>query len=1023
MGKRGSGASKMDHNNANRKRKANDSLSSAPASKKQQRKKLTASAKTPKAEIPLQTAPFFLDPRGTDLQKEVELYAFLKSEDLSERLAAANSIISGLFDGDGVEEATLQRHLERRLFRGLASGVKAARLGYSIVLAEILAQLFGDQDLAEKKYPNLSFNKVLDILIAKTKPEGDLDGQETKDHFIGLLFGLQTFVRANILLKEMERWIMVLDMLIVLQEKRSWIREECGWVIIEAVAQMNESNAQWTLRKLGVAGLASTPEGVGIWLTVRDRFPDMEYPLKPWGTSGNPLKHLKTLAKALKESHDNKKKNQEPHTAAQTGNWNPKLHFVWDLILQLFADGGDGGDDTLVDFANFWKVAVDENLFSKDASVERKFWGLLLFQRMLEHQKKYAKLLPSIFSRNLVRCLINHTKEQDRFLNKSAEKSLDVMVHAVEASPLLLSTVLLPLIGDHGKYNFDTTTKTRTIDKLLRFVDDDNASMVINALIEPTLVVKVDGDEAEQVRETELRRQFLADYVLFMVRNSGAGNSSETVWVKETAVPTVARIAYCEDARFDPPLSSKTRAHFGNCLISISTHVLTDLSQCNSFCQLVGSLKPNAVAMDSKVSEAKDQAKSTMKKLMAKGDKASADSQAPYRALSLLYALVILQLYDGDSDAVNTMEELKACYDNLIQRKTKDDEDVDASTILVELLLSFISKPSALLRRVSQHVFSAFMNDVTAEGLKLMTDVLETKENLKGQQELFDQQPEDEEEPEDDDDVGMDSDVEVTDMNGEKGHLNSYLVEAEEYSKESEEDDGDSDEDDDDDDDEDAVKQLNDALGKVLGSHTLDPNAEESDSDADMTDSEMMQLDLKLVEIFSQTKKTTNKKREKKDAKERIVNFKIRILDLLDLYVKKQTRNPLAFGLLLPLLQLARRTTNKILAEKAIGIILSFAKHARKSGTPESVDIEAQLELMTAFHFELTKKCSPALSKAASTSCMLVASNLFKHDKKSIKKIAKKYSEAQISWVLKEKNYSAVMFTDWNNWCQAHAIA
>ena len=78
------------------------------------------------------------------------------------------------------------RHLERRLFRGLASGRKAARLGYSVVITEILVQLFGETTEKKAKYAAVTLDRLLDILSAKTKPEGDLSGQEERDHYLGV---------------------------------------------------------------------------------------------------------------------------------------------------------------------------------------------------------------------------------------------------------------------------------------------------------------------------------------------------------------------------------------------------------------------------------------------------------------------------------------------------------------------------------------------------------------------------------------------------------------------------------------------------------------------------------------------------------------------------------------------------------------------------------------------------------------------------------------------------------------------
>lgn len=337
------------------------------AAKKKQ--KTAAKSVVSTVPAPLDSSPFVDNPRGDELKREVGLYDILSSENDEERLNAATAIISGLLEGEGVEESTLQRHLERRLFRGLASGRKAARIGYALVIAEILEQLFGTKDLANKKYTGLTFDKVLEFLVAKTKPDGDLSGQEEKDHSLGLLFGLQSFVRAKILFEDHERWNAVLEKLIKLSEKKPWIREECGWVIAEALGQMDQNQAERTLKVLVDAGLALSPEGVGIWLLARSQFPDMAFPSKPWGQSGNPLEHLKALGKALKESSSGES-IQKTQQVKQTGNWNPKLHFVWNLVLAHYAAAlKNKAEGIKLEFENFWKVAVDGRLQADHSNV------------------------------------------------------------------------------------------------------------------------------------------------------------------------------------------------------------------------------------------------------------------------------------------------------------------------------------------------------------------------------------------------------------------------------------------------------------------------------------------------------------------------------------------------------------------------------------------------------------------------------------------------------------------------------
>jgi len=540
------------------------------------------------------------------------------------------------------------------------------------------------------------------------------------------------------------------------------------------------------------------------------------------------------------------------------------------------------------------------------------------------------------------------------------------------------------------------------------------------------IIIRMDTSD-----EANMRRTLFGDYTLDIIRRLNATDEAQSSgWIGEAGLPMLANIAYTNTYACTPPLSEKTRVLFRDRLMSAFTHLLSDLKAFHYPCDLLQKFAPDAVAMDKDVTDAKDNALSIMKKLLKQAKKAEDRRKAPLQALALVYSLVIFQLYNGESDAISVLEELKLCYDKLIRHKDTDDSDVEASEVLVELLLSFISKPSALLRKVAQHVITAFMDVITAGGLKLMTDVLESSESLKGQQEMFDQEPENGEEMDVDEDEEMDSDVEVVDMDGEEGHLNGHLDEEEEEGEDSA-----SESDDSSPEDDAEAEALNEELAKILGTQGLDKDAEAAeDSDADMTDSEMMALDAKLVEVFSQRKKAPNKKQEQKEARETMINFKSRVLDLLEIYAKKQATNPLAFGLLLPLLQLIRTTTTKALATKAHSIIQVFAKSFRRtkkaddpsssSPTPsKDLNIPAQLALLKAIHLEASKNPSHAFAKAASTASLLVASSLYNVDKATVAQIADVYRDTQVAWVQREVRIQAAFFIEWVNWCQSHAAA
>jgi DNA polymerase phi len=345
-----------------RKRVAKEANTEPQPSQKRPKKDAPAtngSAKS-KAAKALDKSPFAEQPTVEQRKRELVLYNKLGSEDVGERIEAADAIISGLLGGDGgVPEPVLLRHLDKRLFRGLASGRNASRLGFSLVLTEILGQLFGEKDLAGSQYSGLTFEKVLGLLLENTQAGGSGSGQEERDHYFGQLFGIECFVRAGILFTDKARWLSVLDLLLKLSTKKSWLKPQCGYVVVQAVSQMKKKLAEATLEKLAEEGFVKTPEGVGIWIAALDRFPDMKVPAQPWR---HPLAvtSLAALPAALKDSGREASNEDSGNKKSKQGNWTAQLHFVWDLILAHFVKlCAQSTNESIEEFKQFWNRVVD----------------------------------------------------------------------------------------------------------------------------------------------------------------------------------------------------------------------------------------------------------------------------------------------------------------------------------------------------------------------------------------------------------------------------------------------------------------------------------------------------------------------------------------------------------------------------------------------------------------------------------------------------------------------------------------
>ncbi|KAI1117946.1 DNA polymerase phi-domain-containing protein [Nemania sp. NC0429] len=974
--------------------------------------------------LDLDKAPFADENTGENRKREAKVYDLLGSLDNEERLAAADALVTGLLAGS---EPALTRHLEKRLFRGLASSRKASRIGFSLVITEILRQLFGPSDQFKTRFAGLTFEKVLDALIDATKTGGNVPGQEERDCFLGRLFGLQCLVEAKILFEDSTRWPRVLELLLEMADKKVWMRSHCGWVVVECLPQMGQKGAEATLQKFSDIGLGKTAEGIGIWLRARNCYPGLKAPKKPWA---DPLSAtaLPEVARVLKENVANDNGEDAAVAKLKTSNWTAQLHFVWDLVLATLLESSTADKKQIKDQIKlFWTTVVDDGLFSKNASDGQKFRGFMIFQKYLHGLASVDKsLVKELFTRNLMKCMINQAAKEDRYLHRAARKALQSIEKAVEAHPELLIPILKELIGKFGHYDFDQRTSSKTIESLLQWVTPSSSKKILKLLREPVLNLKDAPEDAEKLR------QAYADYVFKMTVqakvSSSDPNDADSKSALEVGIKELASCAYSMQEEFTPPLSEKTRDIFRNRLSSAFSKVTKQPSTTEYLCDAVRSVKPTAVAMSDEIDIERKGALKAMAKLLKSPDKAVSNSSNLFSGLALLYATTIMQLYNGAPDALSILQDLESCSEKM---KSKE---AGASELLVDILLALAPRQSPMMRQISEQVFEAFAPQISSEALQLLTEPLVAEENSRGYQALFENIDEDLEmadaaesdtgsdngDSNDEDEISeLGSDVEFVTLNG------ADIAPDGDEDEESNKDDGEEDNDEEDESKDAELAALDDALAKVLNSHRLDKDqdAESSDNDSDMTDSEMIALDEKLADVFKHRIQDTKRKNEKRDAKESVVHFKHRVLDLLSIYVKREASNPLAFGLLLPLLELVRTTTAKPLANKAMNILTEFSKASKKTRSSKDtrIDTEAQFTLLSDIHEEASKDMSHAFGKAASTASLLVASSLWAADQANVDRVNAAYAQTFADCQKGKIKMQGAFFSDWINWGMGHA--
>ncbi|KAL5334247.1 DNA polymerase phi-domain-containing protein [Aspergillus crustosus] len=973
--------------------------------------------------------------------KLVEIYEDLASENDEVRLKAAQALVSQFTPDKNPEDEQVKKALQR-LFRGLCSSRKAARIGFSIALTEVLSQVFGAS--VSRESSELRIPAVLGIWESVSNASGGESRQEHRDHHFGRLFGAEAIIKSGILFNTgdfIAEWTKVLELVFELAKKKPWLREECGWIVYRCIYELSTIKADGKFVELALENLCShdlarTPEGVAIWLAAKERFPEIKFPSKVW-KHDDPFdsKERSQLVKAMKESSNSE--SEGGGSAQPSGVWNSKLHFAWDAALTSLSSvpvKEIAKSKGRLSFVDFWTEVVDNGLFASASSEERKYWGFLLFIKVLNDYD--IQLASLVFTKNLVRCLMNQLAVEDRYLHRMAVKAAKAVQTRVSKEPEFAAAAVTGLMGPVGSLIFDQVTKTKTVERIMSEANLDALTAVL-----PLFEKLVASPETTDSKTAASNRQVLANLLLTMVRSrvsasEAADEGSEAAL--ERILFIFARFAYftSEDNKSgaQPPFTEQTqelfRGRINSCLNSIiagQKHAATlpyavakkirDAAKSEEFGKFI-------ISMDDSLKESVKGAFKVLKKLSSmKKDAAGVD------AFKLLYSMTILQVYNGDADAVSMLDELDFCYNKIFSdKKSKKEEASEASDALVEILLSFASKPSQLFRRMSEQVFTAFAPNITATGLESLISILEAKESLAGQQEMFDQQDDEEdiEEDGDDDEEMIDIDEQDSDVEVVNAEDNASL--------ENEDNDEDEDGDEENDEDEEEEENQEDAaeiaafeakLAEALGTHRADQdaNASDSESDADMNDDEMEEVDTALIKVFKARRDALGKKKDKKDAKETMVNFKNRVLDLLEIYVKRCHSNILALDLVLPLLRLTRKSSVKQLANKANTVLREYTKLCKGAALPklDSEDEEAMQsvwELLKSIHAEAMHSGPPTHGSGCSQASLLVVKVLTAYDKKAIGGVVDVYGETRKSQLLSSKcHVQPSFFTDWNNWC------
>ncbi|KAM9938278.1 hypothetical protein OXX80_002208 [Metschnikowia pulcherrima] len=1010
-------------------------------------------------------------------------YYTLASEVPQERLEAATKLLSELSEVNKTEEWD---YALNRLIKGLTTSRQSARFGFSMALTEVVRELVTKQDY------ELSVETFLDKIMAATSVSAGMKGKEVRPTLFGRLFGFQALVNSQLLLNaetsSQETLQKFVKLIVELSGQKAWLRETAMFTLCQFFGAYLESEfvedgtTTNFLQTISDEGLAFTTEGLAVVMTIpqesRARVLSGVVANKQW-KHADPMArgNLPDLAKVLKDvdavEEDAAEGDKAVKTAKQKGTWSPRIPFVWDLIVRHFATES-GEKDTDVEavegskkrkktssagkkkakvesaveffpFKEFWKAAVDDSMFSEKSSAERKFWGFEIFIKFL--QSLPANMVTHLYSPNLMRCLINQAAQPNRLLNKVSTKTINTIIETAHADLTKVVPSLTAVIDESrgGGWKFDHLSKSKLSDALIgvlgyletpenvpQVTAEKLVSEIAQALIEKFELAlhtqaTVDDDDKKMSNDNILK--WVLDKLSVLFR------STKRYTLKTGPMEDVFKFLL-QHAFFKTETGQNVSA---NVLKLVQDRLNAFLSEFISkkrkdhswslYCvkQIEKYEKKDGLVLVLELSEELDEIKKecfqmldTIKQAM----KQSAAAKNDQYCFELLFSMNLLQLYMGETETVGVLEDLKVSY---VEIFGKADDGIDTSVVLTEIILSFVARKSTLLKKLSNIVWESFMCAENAEGklnvnsacFKLLFDVLASRENEEGQKKLFEGEAEYQGEESDETSAQSESGESESESEdtpeGPEGAKSNEMVEKE------------------------TTIKLANALG-IKGEYDGEVKYDDLDSDDDqyesesMDDEQMMAIDGELAKIFQErrnalTENSTSKKNsESLLAKEQMLLFKNRVLDLLDSFSKVQPNSVYNLSFIRPIVLLMNSTKDKNLGMKAHKLLKTRISKFKCSDeevkkvyeTDEEVAEfkKTLMELVTWSQFQAgTYSSSHAHGAACAQSCIIASKCLIAIDPETLPQIIQIYCDTLTKWATEPKNrIQANMFFDFINW-------
>jgi len=838
------------------------------------------------------------------------------------------------------------------------------------------------------------------LILSYSSPSGKVKGQEERDLLFARLFGLYAVIRSGMLsnesLSQEDDFKRVVETVWLLGRSKTWLRESSGWIIVEAVKLMANSKVSW--KDDSFTWLASKvceakevgPESIAIYASLKRASPSLlsSTLVLPHMVSSDLLAsaNLSPLSRILKDGAGEDESAQN----ISSGSSRMQAHFVWDMLLQEYVGSDVKLNDKRAPLSETYRVLVDEALFANSASDQKKSWGFQIFEKAL--RTVAIDELPHLFTSNLMRTLMNQLSDKNRMLYKSAQRCVTTIQEIIKERPRLGFTIISQLVGKYGNARFDAITGTKTIESLLACMDADGVQRYVEYLI---------GNVCEGTRaDTESSRKWALDQLLVVVRNASIPTNDDCVCnilsflaahgfftmnaaKKTSSSPATYGISLFPKPALSINIKNTCRARFLSCLGEVADQSVTQTnaqgkvkraqgemtsgqSWISKAFEMMTEMEEDSTHFSTLYPTPKDgiisQAKLFSTRLSKAIQKTKDEEQKGKMEdlQSMLLAAVFYSrkdLVSNEAFETSLIEALIECSDRLVLGKKGGEGEPSAVELFVHCLVSFLEQPSAFLRSVATQAFASFSDEMNRDGLEQLLDQLGFNERDEAEEEgevdVEGEEAQEEEEEEEDSDSVMSDSISETSATSDSSTVEGVVDPV-------------------------LVAKLQEVL-KAGGAADSDVESDEEDEDdsseaesvaTDFNDDQMMLIDDKLADIFRQR---LGSRKEEEEQKKETIALHIKILDLLDVFARKQSNNPLCVDMVLPLFTIALEKDVALgqLKQRAT-TILQKTLCKSKDGLSGTLSAEVVFKAMEAVHrMAATKLPTPSLNLCSTVNLYL----------------------------------------------------